>query len=82
MFPSGFSDILCHFGAAEDNTIYTVLLCLYVADPATLLSSNSDLGPNEQSQNTLKDDKYIPIKLNKSGQKTNQNHTKWAKIGK
>ena len=25
--------------------MYTVLLCLYVADPATFLASNSALGP-------------------------------------
>ena len=29
----------------KDNTVYTVLLHLYVADPATFLSSDSVLGP-------------------------------------
>ena len=29
----------------KDNTVYTVLLCVYVADPATFLASNSVLGP-------------------------------------
>ena len=30
----------------RENTIYTVLLCLYVADPATFLAPNSILGPS------------------------------------
>ena len=29
----------------KDNTVYTVLVCLYVADPATFLAPNSFLGP-------------------------------------
>ena len=35
---------LNHKLTLKDNTIYTVLLCLCVADPATFLASNTVLG--------------------------------------
>ena len=33
------------FKLNKQTQFHTVLLCLYVADPATVLASNSDLGP-------------------------------------
>ena len=30
----------------QEDTVYTVLLCIYVADPATFLASDSVLGPH------------------------------------
>ena len=46
-----------------DNTIYTVLLCLYMADPATCLASNSVLGTLSFLAGVLRKNEYfwVPI---------------------
>lgn len=33
--------------------LYTILLCLYVVDPSTFLSSNNGLGTSFSSENSL-----------------------------
>ena len=42
-----------------DNTIYTVLLCLYMADPATCLASNSVLGTLSFLAGVLRKNEYF-----------------------